>query len=575
MVSPLLYDEGLPNVATGTTYQFRGFSVQFPDIIKSNLRRLTVAEADANINNWDYGSWTVIRNIGTFANYQVDGTTGVPVNSGGYIFFETDDDVDPITPWRPWWPKGSTVDRARNTYYGLNASGQGNPLDEFQYYAGNFIENESDTYYTSEVRNQVFKESSSDLKKYFIIKLYDNWLRASKSTSNPHGVSLHVPSQTRYISDGTGNSQTYYQAGYTSYSSPGSNRTPYYSGSALVTPICKTDGTSTTSSASYSNTGFYDNFKTPGDLGSKTQSTTLTAWPAIQPLNDFITIYHTVDQYQTSSYVGASQPSVSDSQLPMYMVNNNTMQRMSVSQVLSDFVLPAIQLMTGQASSAGFPTSDNGYSWLPYTISASTSVGGYARVSSDPIFRDYRSNSSLYDDNFAALATVNYQGYSFKWTNQQLLSSYLNNYTTPTAISWVDSISAYYLHRKRQAYSVGNYSAGTDSPFVVLNGSTFEPLSLDTFLSDVLTPLFEWAMVNYSGYRVRYVMSHVRSRANGLGLSVDRQLGSTMVNTQLNGAKGAFNYSDTPNANDTYRLQLFQTGSSTISTSYSLNLVRY
>lgn len=575
MVSPLLYDEGLPNVATGTTYQFRGFSVQFPDIIKSNLRRLTVAEANAGISNWNFGSWTTIPSIGTFANYQVDGLTGRPVSSGGYIFFETDDGANPVTPWKPWWPKAS----APNTYYGLNASGQGNPLDEFEYFAGNFIPSESDQYYTSDIRNQVFKESTSDIKKYFIIKLYDNWCRASKSVSNPHGVSLHVPGQGRYAIDSTGPQQIYIQYGYTSYSSPTGNTAPYYYSNALVTPICKTDGTSATSSyvSNYSAVG--DWWYTPSELTRFVRSSVGT-WPIPNPISYFVTYFHTIDQYQTSSYVGAPAPSISENSLPLYMVNNSTMQRMSVSQLLSEYVLPAIDLMCGRPSSAGFPSSDSGYDWLPYTISTSTSVSGYSLMSGSPIFTDYRSTG--YFDSLRATTTAYpstyLHGYTFyPYTSAPLQYNYFSDGSTPLGTGLSTTVQNYYLHTKGRAYSAGNYSPGTNSPFVVLNGSTMQPLTVDQFLSNVLTPLFEWAMVNYGGYRVRYVMSPIRSLANQRGLQVDTQLGTTMINTSLNTIQGLYNYGPLTTglaAND-YRMQLFPTGGATNRDYYSLNLVRY
>lgn len=568
MVSPLLYGEGLPNLATGETYQFRGFSIQYEDIIKSNLVRLTVAEANAGISNWDLGSWS----ISTFNGYGVDGTTGRSVSSGGYIFFETDDGTNPVTPWRPWWPKAS----ARNTYYGLNASGQGNPLDEFEYFAGNFYPVESDKYYTSDVRNQVFKPSADNdnLRKWLILSLYNSWLLAQKSTSNPCGVSLHVPSQSRYAVDSIGMAQAYIQYGYTSYSTPNNNTAPYSVGNALVTPICKTDGTSS-SSPSYNVYGVGDWFYTPSELYRYVGAPVV--WGE-NPINQFVTFFHTIDQYQTSAYVGASAPDIYDSQLPLYMANNNTMQRMSVSQILSEYVLPAIDLMCGNPNTAGLAGNDRGAGWEPYTVSTSSSVSGYTRVSSEPIFTDYRATD--YYTTLIAGTTPHlvpeFNKYFSLVTAYELQSSYFPDGSEPTTSGTGGSaVTNWYLHRKSFSitYALDFDLRDDDGPFVTLQDSTFQPYSMNDFIQYVLRPLFEWAMVNYSGYRVRYVITpSTRALADSLNLNVDRQLGSTMVNTSLDTISGIYTINTT---NNDYRTQVFPTGSSTDRNYYGLNIVRY
>ena len=524
MVFPLKYGQTLPNPTSGRTFRFRGRNSNppegvVPEITKFKLVALTLQEADARINEFDYQGWTGVTDAGTFEPFLVSYYFMYPNTWSGYdpslnttdngranyVYFETDDDDEnttlgnPINPWRPWWPKSS----ARNTFYGLDANGNPSDLPQFERYHGYGGPSSTYQYYSPDLRNQVLQIQDEEEQRYVILKIYDAWLKKSHSAASPKGVSLVVPSTVNYdFIDGSGQDQKYVRYQYTDPSKyvRASAVQPYASGNSIVTPICKTDGTSTTSSyfglgSSTLPTGLHEQFRTAGTTtsgtGDNVPGITAADYPAAS-VGDFVqAAWQNIDQLVTSAYVGAAAPDAS--QLgPIYYQSNGVVQRMSNAEMLETFIKPVISLMTGAyTEDLTWASTDEGENWTPYVISSSISAADDWSRSTYPVYVDY------YASGFPVA------GYPL---GAGTISANAGNFTT-----WTTTLNTYYLYSKRRVKTLLQtnpvYAATTPETFVTIDDSgVTQARTLDYMITNVFLPLLEWALVSYSNYRVRYVI---------------------------------------------------------------------
>lgn len=207
------------------------------------------------------------------------------------------------------------------------------------------------------------------------------------------------------------------------------------------------------------------------------------------------------------NYASVSQPADTNSvAFPLYYDGSN-LRAMSYQDLLDTFVYPTVDSLVG---------SD-----VVYTVSTSSSVGGYTLLSGTPIFSDTRANPG------------NYQYYEI-----------------PEVLDQPFTVADYYLHRR-------NSSSVSYTPPVLANssGNIFTPSqsALDSLL---LAALNNTAVNDGNGYRIRHGIN-TAGNTNGTG----------MTDTRLNGAG---NYQTYFVNGDDYRAQEFPDGSAVAIGTYYL-----
>ena len=213
----------------------------------------------------------------------------------------------------------------------------------------------------------------------------------------------------------------------------------------------------------------------------------------------------------SQSVTSQSQPAdTSNRNWPVYY-DGSDVRAMSTTDMLDTFVRPAIL----QLKAVGQPGI--------YRIHTGSSLSGYTRVSSTPVFSDTRANTGAYTAGGIA-----------------------------EALDQPFTVTNYYLFRANNIAS-----PSVTIPLYVNSDADLQEFSTNGFDTD-LQDLVRWAAVSDVGYRVRY-------NINGTGTT----LGSGMSNTVLNG--GGNRQVRFVNKDD-YRAQEFPNGTAVTAATYYLKV---
>lgn len=227
-----------------------------------------------------------------------------------------------------------------------------------------------------------------------------------------------------------------------------------------------------------------------------------TAEPSVVTVN-----YSRISQTVASVSAPAN---TNNRRFPLYYNASNQLQSMTLQDMYDTFIEPAIDLLVGGGEI--------------YTISTSTSLTGYTRVSSTAVFNNTRANTAAYTSG-----------------------------GIPETLDQPTTINAYYLHKRNfvdTSYSV---------PVRSTSGNQIETPTSSTF-DTVLADCVGYMATSVSPYQIRYAYN------GGAGYS---NCGTAMTDNRLNGSG---NYQTRfVNAND-YRAQEFPNGSSVTINTYNLTV---
>ena len=207
--------------------------------------------------------------------------------------------------------------------------------------------------------------------------------------------------------------------------------------------------------------------------------------------------------------VSLSQPEDSNNRrFPVYFATPGNVKSMNLQDMYDTFSANTIDLLIAGGA--------------VYTISSSTSIPNYSLVSSTPVFKDTRADTSLYT-----------AGEIYETLDQP------------------QDISSYYLFKR-------NYEGVSYTPPVRLTANNDFYQESEVNFDVVLADIIKYAATSVTGSRIRYSY-------NGLGSTC----GTVMTDTRLDGSG---NYQTRFVNGDDYRAQEFPNGSSSVVNSYSLRV---
>lgn len=209
--------------------------------------------------------------------------------------------------------------------------------------------------------------------------------------------------------------------------------------------------------------------------------------------------YATISQ----SVATISAPTDSGLTYPVYW-NGSAIQAMTLTDFYDTFIYPALSTLVSANSL--------------YTVSTSSSVGGYTLVSSTPVFTDTRADTSLYTSD-----------------------------GIPETLDQPTTIANYYLHR------INAGAAPSMSNIPTFAHSTGLQAYSDSTLGALVAAAIRYVTTAVGGYQIRF-------NINGGGTNT-----GTITNTVLNGSG---NYQTRFVHADEYRAQEFPNGSAVSNSSY-------
>lgn len=224
---------------------------------------------------------------------------------------------------------------------------------------------------------------------------------------------------------------------------------------------------------------------------------------------------------------------------PVYRADDNTIQEMTLAQVLTYFINPIVSAMQSTVNAAA-PAGGS------YYISTSTSISGSTNL------------GLVFSDTTANLAGYTAAGIGVAGTYQDVYNQ-----------------TDYYLYRVDSNYaSQAKFGPlGYRTPLVIDYGqSTYSRASQTpsglrhmTYaeFDSLFSPIIKWAVYGEAGYRVRY-------NINGAGT---RQ-GTQMANRQMLGISVTGQFTTHPYDGDDYRAQEFPNGTIVVESAWDLNLER-
>ena len=419
-------------ISYSTTYTFTGIKSGVT-LTQVKLLRFTPQQIVDLYNNGKLevsGSSTWVNKFTSTSSlnpYTINDDSTINGTSSGYIYVQTGDINGNAlsTKWKPWWPK----ETGRETFYDLNASGDASASLTFDRWPGNFTAVADDDYFNSTVTIQDCQESTVANREYVSWALYDKWLRSRGSdpltgTSDIQGVELTTSSGSTKL---TTLYDTRYQA------------------SDIATSI-----------SDY-----------PVDTANRPRLVSIS-WNVIGQ------IINSTDENMTAATAETTYYPTDGKLIPLYW-DGSSLKRMTYTDLVDTFVMPALDFMANRGNASNYSTSESIY---PYTISTSSSLSGY--YPGKIVFTDTKVDINAW----SYQAFGDYKGYY----------AYINTNTTVAADN-PTTVSTYRLFTKNSLQLLSGISASSPG-YIAFDEDTnsLQPIAISSLL-DMLYPIFKYYMV--------------------------------------------------------------------------------